>query len=420
MPELPEIFKMALLVRELHRRGERFLEVSCPSELWTKDPLPPAEAPIWPAKPWQISALSRGKELLLIIRSVAAAGAGDPEKIALAASSSSSSSATAGPPRKRKGRTPSTASPGLSSPPVLYVRLNMGMSGILLWQDKDTQRDLQHVHLQFTSPAGVLQFVDPRRFGRITWNPPTPWSPDRSPDPVLEYDQFVEYLGEQLPRLRQSSRTVVDVLSDQRFFNGIGNYLRAEILHRLGVGPLVPIHQAVAACEPVAKAGAPVEVFTRQNRLFLACQAVPLEVLALPKDLASHVLSREDDSTQYIGGDAFAAWLQVYGRTSEASQLRVGGQTVWYQGNPKRLPPPDRILEIIFDPALTTSDLLVAARQSLSSAFALNPPSLPTTTTTTTATTSTPSKRERPDASPPAATATATHRRSERIKRQRK
>lgn len=95
----------------------------------------------------------------------------------------------------------------------------------------------KHAHLQFFSygngseeEPNVLSFVDVRRFG--TWRVmPSGWGEDRGPDPMLEYDAFRCQVLESVedPVFK---KPICEVMLNQKFFNGVGNYLRAEILFR--------------------------------------------------------------------------------------------------------------------------------------------------------------------------------------------
>ena len=95
----------------------------------------------------------------------------------------------------------------------------------------------KHAHLQFFSNGSdgkgepnVLSFVDVRRFG--TWRVmPAGWGEDRGPDPILEYDAFRRQVLENVedPVFK---KPICEAMLNQKYFNGIGNYLRAEILFR--------------------------------------------------------------------------------------------------------------------------------------------------------------------------------------------
>ena len=76
----------------------------------------------------------------------------------------------------------------------------------------------------------VLSFVDVRRFG--SWHVfPSGWGRDRGPDILDEYDAFRANVLESLDD-PVFSRAICEVMMNQKFFNGVGNYLRAEVLFR--------------------------------------------------------------------------------------------------------------------------------------------------------------------------------------------
>ena len=82
--------------------------------------------------------------------------------------------------------------------------------------------------LKFYSNADTtLSFVDVRRFGK--WKQGLAWSDGRGPDPTTEYDEFWKNVMTNLTKLK---KPLYEMLMDQKYFNGIGNYLRAEIIFR--------------------------------------------------------------------------------------------------------------------------------------------------------------------------------------------
>ena len=116
--------------------------------------------------------------------------------------------------------------------PLNRVRLlfRFGMSGRFMFHPAS---DIpKHAHLQwFTrdTPPSALCFVDYRRFG--SWREAEGWGQDRGPDPMYEYALFRRHV---LGSLQHAAfnRPVCEAMLNQAFFNGIGNYLRAEILYR--------------------------------------------------------------------------------------------------------------------------------------------------------------------------------------------
>ncbi|XP_019480996.1 PREDICTED: endonuclease 8-like 1 isoform X3 [Hipposideros armiger] len=127
-----------------------------------------------------------------------------------------------------------TLSPLLGAQPPrepLALVFRFGMSGSFQLAPSDALP--AHAHLRFyTAPPGprrALCFVDIRRFGH--WDLGGEWQPGRGPCVLLEYEQFRENVLRNLAD-KAFDRPICEALLDQRFFNGIGNYLRAEILYR--------------------------------------------------------------------------------------------------------------------------------------------------------------------------------------------
>ncbi|XP_072409197.1 endonuclease 8-like 1 isoform X4 [Chiloscyllium punctatum] len=122
---------------------------------------------------------------------------------------------------------------GLLAPMDIVFRF--GMSGSF---KLTTEEDIpKHAHLKFFTkrkPRQVLCFVDPRRFG--SWEVNGTWQPDRGPCVMLEYERFRSNVLTNLSE-RAFDKPICEVLLNQKYFSGIGNYLRAEILFRSKVPP---------------------------------------------------------------------------------------------------------------------------------------------------------------------------------------
>jgi endonuclease VIII-like 1 len=125
--------------------------------------------------------------------------------------------------------------------PAEKLLMSMGMSGHFQWAGVGMPIP-KHTHLAFTSDAGTLCFVDVRRFGK--WKLAEDWSANRGPDPVTEYDQFVEVV-KRAAAGKKGDKPIHLALMDQSLFNGIGNYLRAEIIYRMwDFSPFAPLREA--------------------------------------------------------------------------------------------------------------------------------------------------------------------------------
>ena len=122
------------------------------------------------------------------------------------------------------------------------VRMTMGMSGY--FKITNTDNEPKHSHLKFYTDDGTtLSFVDVRRFGK--WKQGVWWSDNRGPDPTREFNKFVLNIHSNLHKAA-FNWPIHEVLMDQRYFNGIGNYLRAEILYRIPtLNPNITAREAI-------------------------------------------------------------------------------------------------------------------------------------------------------------------------------
>lgn len=122
----------------------------------------------------------------------------------------------------------------------------MGMSGNWGFQHPDgvmeeTVRTLssnKHVKLIFPTKIGALVMYDVRNFAKWKWA--NKWSDKRGPDPLEEFNKFKDFIYQEEQNTRKkklANKPLSEILMDQYYFNGIGNYLRAEILYRLDVNP---------------------------------------------------------------------------------------------------------------------------------------------------------------------------------------
>lgn len=136
------------------------------------------------------------------------------------------------------------------------IRMTMGMSGHFAMTP--TGEEHKHSHLMFRAEDGTtLSFVDMRRFGK--WKVGVEWSDNRGPDPVKQTDEFMANVMENLDK-KAFDKPIHEVLMNQQYFNGIGNYLRAEILYRVPhVNPFISARDAIQL-EP---------------KIFELCKAIP-------------------------------------------------------------------------------------------------------------------------------------------------
>jgi endonuclease VIII-like 1 len=193
--------------------------------------------------------------------------------------------------------------------------------------------------------AQVLAFVDTRRFGG--WEVAETFDTvSRGPDPTLEFDSFRSHICKNLAAAA-FDKPICEVLLEQSYFNGIGNYLRAEILHRAGVKPFERARDALLPCftraelvaAGVGGAGgegpAPTKATKRDApaptaSLLTLCRDVPLEVVSMGLNYFAPDLVD-------AGFDKFERWLRVYQKGRNLVDKH--GRTIWFEGEPGPLAP---------------------------------------------------------------------------------
>jgi endonuclease VIII-like 1 len=123
----------------------------------------------------------------------------------------------------------------------IYLRINLGMSGCFkMYKNiKDTPAGTA---ISFIHSEGVLAFVDVRRFARCTKD--RNWGEKRGPCVLDEYHEFKKNLRDNMDR-RIFDKEIYLLILNQTYFNGIGNYLRAEIIYRWGFSPYMSSREAV-------------------------------------------------------------------------------------------------------------------------------------------------------------------------------
>ncbi|XP_068168622.1 endonuclease 8-like 1 [Antennarius striatus] len=310
MPEGPELRLASLYVNKVCN-GVVFSGAVRKSEV-SKSPDVP-----FTCEAYRVAATSRGKEVKLTLTPMKS---DDPEQ---------------------------TVKKGQAEQPMDIV-FRFGMSGYFRFTTED---DLpKHAHLRFYTkqkPCKVLSYVDARRFG--SWQPCGTWQPSRGPCIMSEYRSFRENVVLNLSD-RAFDRPICEVLLNQKYFNGIGNYLRAEILFRLNIPPFVPARTVLQGLESddLFENGKPVKneitnikttKKTKQGRvkqemddLLRLCHTVPLEVVSL---------GGKGYDPEKVDYSDFEAWLQCYYVDGMKSVRDHNGRTMWFKGDPGPMVPKD-------------------------------------------------------------------------------
>ncbi|XP_035755406.1 endonuclease 8-like 1 [Egretta garzetta] len=136
-------------------------------------------------------------------------------------------------------------------------------------------------------------------------------------------------------------KPICEALLNQKFFNGIGNYLRAEILYRLKIPPFEKARTVLEALKdqeqarrkknPSLTLSKKLKLMRDNPDLLELCHTVPMEVIATEKNLFD-----PDHSDNYA---AFKNWLQCYLVPGMNSLRDRNGRTIWFQGEPGPMAP---------------------------------------------------------------------------------
>ncbi|ELR16862.1 endonuclease VIII protein, putative [Acanthamoeba castellanii str. Neff] len=261
MPELPEIHNFVRTIQEqaAHRTFNRIVQPRIAEPKW---PQIDSRGSFEAQAPFTLSAVARGKELQLTM----------------------------------------VLPNGLS---IDFV-FNHGLEGRWVWH-ADASSASGSAMLEFhATDGGCLRLVDNMRMAswhRGRFDPVT-----RGPDPLTELPAFVALVRNNAQN-KDFNKPIGEVLLNQKYFNGIGNYLRAEVLARAGISPHLPATQLFTSPE-----------YQQKSEVVLAlCHAIPQEVL-------------DDRGLNKYGSPAekqkFQAWLTCYGKAT--SEKDKGGRTIWY------------------------------------------------------------------------------------------
>lgn len=187
------------------------------------------------------------------------------------------------------------------------IRMNMGMSGH--FQLTQTGKEAKHAHLKFYSLDGyTLSFVDVRRFGR--WKLAAEWSSNRGPDPTLEFQNFITHIKNNLHKVA-FDKPICEVLMNQKYFNGIGNYLRAEILYRVDINPFMSAREAL----------------TNNPEIYQLCQWAPTQAYKLG---GGELKDWENPFNYKTEINSWQHFMLCYNNQRMCKVLDKNGRTFWF------------------------------------------------------------------------------------------
>jgi len=297
MPEGPELRLAAQFVNEV---GARYIfgGAVVKSDLATKH-----QEVDFKAKSYHVSAQSRGKEI----------------KIFLQADGKESTC-------------------GKGEVPVRHLLFRFGMSGSFKFHSAQPEEIPKHAHLRFTTQDQklMLSFVDYRRFGR--WHINEDWGPDRGPDIIDEFNDFKSNIINNLEK-PEFDKAICETMLNQKYFNGVGNYLRAEVLYRARVPPFVKARDALQYLVDEGQ-----KKKEKEEDLLLLINKVMREVLELSgnwyiqpgADSFGNLFDGQDNKKEVTN---FDDWLQCYMQDGMKNLVDRNSRTIWFSGDPGPMKP---------------------------------------------------------------------------------
>ena len=115
------------------------------------------------------------------------------------------------------------------------ISVFMGMSGNWKWVRTENWNDTKFIRMRVDSVDGwslILYglYMGPKyRIGGFT-------GVKRGPDPTKDFDEFYKNVTYNLDK-KIFDKPICEAILDQKYFNGIGNYLRSTILYYLDINP---------------------------------------------------------------------------------------------------------------------------------------------------------------------------------------
>lgn len=189
----------------------------------------------------------------------------------------------------------------------IKISCSMGMSGF--WHFGKPSDRPKHAHLVFGTLFGQenLCLVDVRRFAK--WRITEDWSPNRGPCPLSQFEEFKTHLFENLHRA-EFKKPIHRVLMNQKYFSGIGNYLRAEICYKAGQNPFQDAKTAIET----------------NPKLLELCHQLPTEAYLLG---GGQLKDWKNPFEIPVGG--FDEWMQCYGKMENF--IDKTGRRFWFDPN---------------------------------------------------------------------------------------
>lgn len=127
-----------------------------------------------------------------------------------------------------------------------YFINRLGMSGAWSYIKPEYIKETKHIGVCFKVNDRYLCFIDLRRFGNFEeTSSSNTWGKNRGPCVLTELRSYMENLKNNRHKKTLSDTPIFDVLLNQKYFNGIGNYMRSSILNYMDIDPFKSINEHI-------------------------------------------------------------------------------------------------------------------------------------------------------------------------------
>ena len=211
--------------------------------------------------------------------------------------------------------------------------MNMGMSGYWFLNIKRTDLCIPymiesvHTHIKlWIDENSYLGMNDTRRFSRIREGDfSKERGPDLSKDIMYDYQMAICNIIENINK-KDFDKPLYELLMNQKYFNGTGNYIRAESLYRCRYNPFLSLRDIIGEKDNLKR----VYIYSPVIELCLIIRNVILESY----DVGGATLREWHNPDELsIGNDTkekFESWRKCYGNKEMSKIKDKQGRTFWF------------------------------------------------------------------------------------------
>jgi endonuclease VIII-like 1 len=188
------------------------------------------------------------------------------------------------------------------------IMFTLGMGGKFDFNPVSSRA--KHTHFSFLTSDGnhELEFVDVRRFGR--WKIGD-WNPDRSPDLTTEFEAWKDNILQNIGH-KDFQRPFFEFLMNQRWINGYGNYLRAELCHRMDIDPFLSAKDII---------------LDHSDQFFEIAPLLPQQAYRLG---GGQIYTWNNPLNSEIQPHAWDEWMRAYKNPNYSNIIDRNGRRFWY------------------------------------------------------------------------------------------